>query len=153
MCHYLRDFAQRTVTGISSVFHFTEKNIKFKTKECRYSRARVILEHGLCVFHAILRVWLKELYPRQCRVWLELYPRQCRVWLKELYPWQCRVWLELYPRQCRRRRQWLMLLFNVRVKKAFHSFPPPQLVEQRHELRARAGKSRSRATTGQRRQN
>ena len=90
MCHYLRDFAQRTVTGISSVFHFTEKNIKFKTKECRYSRARVILEHGLCVFHAILRVWLKELYPRQCRVWLELYPQQCR------------VWLELYPRQCRR---------------------------------------------------
>ena len=57
-----------------------------------------------------------------------------------------------------RRRQWLMLLFNVRVKKAFHSFPPPQLVEQCHELRARAakvghellqasdGKTRSRAT-------
>ena len=52
-----------------------------------------------------------------------------------------------------RRRQWLMLLFNVRVKKAFHSFPPPQLVEQCHELQARAGKTRSRATTGQRRQN
>ena len=130
MCHYLPDFAQRTVTGISSVFHFTDKNIKFKTKECRYSRASVILEHGLCVFHAILRAWLKE-----------------------LYPWQCRVWLELYPRQCRRRCQWLMLLFNVRVKKAFHSFPPPQLVEQCHELQARAGKTRSRATTGQRRQN
>jgi len=89
MCHYLPDFAQRPVTGITSVFHFTDKNIKFKTKECRYSRARVILEHRLCVFHAILRAWLKELYPWQCRVWLELYPRQCRVWL-ELYPRQCR---------------------------------------------------------------